>query len=251
MAKHWLAWCLAQLGRFQEAGTRAEQTLRIAESIDHPYSLVAGHRAIGFVHLLRGRVEMAVPSLERALEICRTVQLSIMFDGTASALGYAYVLGGRLGEGISLLAHAVQDPASTGTGYHSLFLGRLSEAYLLAGRVEEAVAVAERALALSRECGEHGNEAWVLRLLGEIAGHRDPPDAEAAENHYRTALALASERDMHPLVAHCHFGLGNLYQRTRNDERAREHLTSAVTMNREMDMGIYLEGAEAKPRPAS
>ena len=52
---------------------------------------------------------------------------------------------------------------------------------------------------------------------------------------------------MRPLVAHCHFGLGKLYRRTGNDERAREHLTSAVTMYREMDMGIYLKGAEAKP----
>jgi hypothetical protein len=38
------------------------------------------------------------------------------------------------------------------------------------------------------------------------------------------------------------------FKRTRNDERAREHLTSAVTMYREMDMGFYLEQAEAKPR---
>src|SRR5439155_19188227 len=47
MAAHWLAWCLAQLGRFQEGRARAEQALRIAASIAHPYSLVAGHRAVG------------------------------------------------------------------------------------------------------------------------------------------------------------------------------------------------------------
>jgi hypothetical protein len=33
VAKHWLAWCLAQLGRFPDGVARAEQALRIAESI--------------------------------------------------------------------------------------------------------------------------------------------------------------------------------------------------------------------------
>jgi class 3 adenylate cyclase/tetratricopeptide (TPR) repeat protein len=250
MVKHWLAWCLAQLGRFQEGVTRAEQTLRIAESIEHPYSLVAGHRAIGFVHLLRGEVEAAIPSLERALDICQTAKLSLLFDGTASALGYAYALAGRLADGISLLGQAVQHPSSTGTSYHSLFLSRLSEAYSMAGRAEEAFAVAERALALSRECGEHGHEAWVLRLLGEIAAHRDPLDAEAAERHYREALALASRLGMRPLVAHCHLGFGKLSRRTGKEEQAREHVTTAATLYREMDMGSYLEQAEAELGPA-
>jgi tetratricopeptide (TPR) repeat protein len=245
MAAHWLAGCLAQLGRFQEGAGRAEQALRIAESMDHPYSLVTGHRAIGFVNLLRGELETAIPSLERALDICQTARLPLLFDGTASALGYAYALTGRLAAGISLLDQAVQHPASTGTMNRSLFMSRLSEAYSMVGRVEEAVALADRALALSRECGEHGNEAWVLRLLGEIAVHHDPPDAEAGEHHYSAALALATALGMRPLAAHCHLGLGKLYRRTSDRAKAAEHLTTASALYRELDMGFWLEKAEA------
>jgi tetratricopeptide (TPR) repeat protein len=245
MATQWLALCLAQLGRFPEAVARAEQALRIAESMDHPYSLVVGHRAVGFVHLLMGKLETAVPPLERALDICQTAKLSVVFDGTASALGYAYALAGRLTDGIALLAQAVQHPAATGTEYHSLFVSRLSEAYVMVGRVEEAVAAAERALVLSRESIERGNEAWVLRLLGEIAARRDPLDAEAAEQHYGKALALAAELGMRPLVAHCHFGLAAIYRATGRVEQAREHVRTAATMYRDMDMGCYLEQAEA------
>jgi len=47
-----------------------------------------------------------------------------------------------------------------------------------------------------------------------------------------------------PLVAHCHAGLGRLYQRTTKREQAREHLTTATTMYREMDMRFWLERAE-------
>ena len=47
---------------------------------------------------------------------------------------------------------------------------------------------------------------------------------------------------MRPLVAHCHLGLGKLYRRTGKREEAREHLTTATTMYREMDMAL-LAGA--------
>jgi hypothetical protein len=57
---------------------------------------------------------------------------------------------------------------------------------------------------------------------------------------------VAAELGMRPLVAHCHLGLGKLYQRTGNREEAREHLTTATTMYREMDMRFWLEKAAAQ-----
>jgi hypothetical protein len=52
---------------------------------------------------------------------------------------------------------------------------------------------------------------------------------------------------MRPLVAHCHLGLGKLSQRTGKREQA-DHLTTATTMYRKMDMGFWLEQAEAEMR---
>jgi hypothetical protein len=48
-----------------------------------------------------------------------------------------------------------------------------------------------------------------------------------------------------PLVAHCHLGLGKLYSPTGDGVKAQEHLTTATTMYREMDMTFWLEKAEA------
>ena len=48
---------------------------------------------------------------------------------------------------------------------------------------------------------------------------------------------------MHPLAAHCPFGLGKLYRRTGEREQALEHLTTATTMYREMGMTYWLEKA--------
>ena len=106
------------------------------------------------------------------------------------------------------------------------------------------MAWAGRALEACRQSGARGSEAHAQHLLGDIATHPDRFDAESGEAHYRQALALAEPRGMRPLVAHCHLGLAKLYQRTDKREQAREHLTTATTMYREMDMRFWLEQAE-------
>jgi hypothetical protein len=50
---------------------------------------------------------------------------------------------------------------------------------------------------------------------------------------------------MRPLVAHCHLGLGKLYRRTGNRQQVQEHLATATTMFREMDMGFWMAQAKA------
>jgi tetratricopeptide (TPR) repeat protein len=122
----------------------------------------------------------------------------------------------------------------------------LGEAYVLADRLEDALALAERALSLAREGGQRSYEASALRLVGEVTAHRDIP--EYADGHYCDALALAEELGMRPLVAHCHLGLGKLYRRTGKREQAQEHLTTATTMYRGMGMTYWLEKAEAEMR---
>jgi hypothetical protein len=78
---------------------------------------------------------------------------------------------------------------------------RDGRAYLLADQVENARACAERAVMLARRRGERGDEAWALRLLGEIASHHARPDVPTATAHYDAAMPLASELEMPLLVA--------------------------------------------------
>jgi tetratricopeptide (TPR) repeat protein len=116
---------------------------------------------------------------------------------------------------------------------------------MLAGRLEEAQALAERALTLSRAHQERGHQAYALHLLGDIAAHHEPPQVEQAEAHYRQALALAEELGMRPLQAHCHLGLGTLYATIGQQEQARAELSAAIGLYRAMDMTFWLPQTEA------
>jgi tetratricopeptide (TPR) repeat protein len=129
---------------------------------------------------------------------------------------------------------------------HSRAAAHLGEAYLLAGRGQDALAATTRAVQLAHEGGERGAEAHALRLLGEIAYRSDPPEIEAAEGYYQRAMALSEELEMRPLVAKCQLGLGRLYHRVGKPQRGQEHVAAAMRMFREMDMGFWLERAEAE-----
>jgi hypothetical protein len=76
--------------------------------------------------------------------------------------------------------------------------------------------------------------------------HRDNPNVEKAEVYYREALTLAEHLGMRPLAAHCYFAVGTLYRGTGKRQQAQEHLTTATTMYRDMDMRFWLEQAEAE-----
>ena len=176
--------------------------------------------------------------------LCQDADLPLYFPRIAAPLGAAYTLGGRVADAVPLLTQALEQTTATEmVAYQALCSLPLGEAQLLAGRLEEAHALAERALALAREHQERGNQAYALRLLGEIAAHREPPEVEQAEAHYRQALALADELGMRPLLAHCHRGLGMLYT-DRRPEQARTELSTAIEMYRAMEMTFWLERTE-------
>ena len=208
--------------------------------------MIHAYLGVGFLSLRQRDLSRAIPVLERGLDLCRVYNIRLWFPETASALGCAYACAGRVAEALPLLEQAEQSGAAMGTmGGQSLRVGYVSEAYLLAGRMQEAVQLAGRALDLARAHKERGHEAWALRLLGEIAAHQAPPEIEPAEHHYQQALALAEELGMRPLQAHCHRGLGTLYAKTGQREQARAELTTAIELYRAMDMTFWLPQAEA------
>ncbi len=59
---------------------------------------------------------------------------------------------------------------------------------------------------------------------------------------------MAAELEMRPLVAHVHFDLGRLFRKAGRHEQARQHLTSAATLYREMEMPFWLDQAESEMR---
>ena len=238
----WLVHVLVARGEFAEGIVRGEEGVQIAETVDEPFSLIGAYRGLGYLYLRKGDFNEAIRFLERSHELSRACNIRSFIPGILSYLGYAHALSGRLTHGLSFYEQWFEQCASIGdfSGYAES-LANVSEIYRLANREADAIQAANQALDFAREHNRRPQEAWALMALGEIAAHRDPPDTEEAETHYRQAVALANQLGMRPVVAHCHLGFGTLYGRVGKPEQAREHLATAAMMYREMGMGFWLE----------
>jgi class 3 adenylate cyclase/tetratricopeptide (TPR) repeat protein len=245
VARVWLAFCAAEHGDFRTAHELGEEAQRIGRTVDRPWTLLEGYWAVGHISLLQGKLEQAIAALEAAVQACETWRIPLLFPHSASFLGQAYVLAGRPAEAQPLLERAIGQMGVLGNDMHRVAtVLALGEAHLVAGDRDRAHARAQEGLALSQAQGARGGEARAWRLLGEIASSADPPDREQAESHYGQALALAEELGMRPLVAHCHRGLGTLYQKLGRDDEAAGELATAIEMYRAMEMTFWLEQAE-------
>jgi DNA-binding NtrC family response regulator/tetratricopeptide (TPR) repeat protein len=241
----WLARCHAELGTFAEGRALEDEGLRIAEAVDDAGSLMYASFGVGLLALRQGDLPHALPCLEQAMAICQRADFPALFPLFASALGAAYTLAGRVTDAVPLLTQALEQSAATERVIHETPCRlRLGEAQLQAGHLEEASALAEGALAGARQRQERGHQAYALRLLGDIAVQREPPNCEAAETCYCQALALAEALEMRPLQAHCHRGLGTLYATTGQQEQARTALATAIAMYQSMDMTFWLPETE-------
>jgi len=244
LCRVFLVMCFAETGEFTEAIEYGKDAMRIAHEIDHAFGSVYADFGIGFAYLRKEDVGAAIAVLERGLERCRVAHIPVQFPLVASALGLAYVLSGRIAEGTTLLEQAVGQTASKRSSGQAFRLSWLSEAYLRAGRIEEAASDADLALEFSRNYKERGREAWILRQIGKIHARRNPLDVDRIELYYRQALEQANELKMRPLIAHCHLSLGELYAQIDPSDKAQKELSTAIDLYRLMEMRAGLREAE-------
>jgi len=200
--------------------------------------------AASLPHLEQGSFRDAIAFAERGVSVARTWNVRFLLSGVVSLLGSAYRTTGRLAEGLVLLEEGAALIGGLSIGGLASVIA-LGEGYLAAGRIDDAVGVASRVLSAASERKARGDRVDALTLLGEASAARDPIDVQQAEDYFHKALTDADELGMRPAVAHCHAGLGKLYQLTGNRRQAREHLTLATTMYHEMDMQFWLKQAEA------
>ena len=78
----------------------AEEGLRIAESVPHPFSLIAACRSVSGLYLRQGDVQRALPVLERGMALCQDWHILLLLPELAAALGLAYALDGRVAAGL-------------------------------------------------------------------------------------------------------------------------------------------------------
>jgi tetratricopeptide (TPR) repeat protein len=138
LARAFLTRTLAERGEFAEGEAHGHDGIRIAEALEHPFSLIEACLGLAYLHSVKGDLSQAIRLLERAVALSGE-DITIFGPNAMASLGHAHAASGRVGEGISLLKQGLAGQDSVGIGYlHAVSLVQAGVAYLLAGQVEDA-----------------------------------------------------------------------------------------------------------------
>jgi tetratricopeptide (TPR) repeat protein len=245
-SRAWLSYCHAECGAFTDGLAMAEEGLRIAETVQDPFSQIEACYGVSVVYRRQGDMPRAIPMLERAVGLCQEWHIPLFVPRYTAALGLTYALAGRVAAGLALVEQGMQQAVTRGRPRGLTLVGIwLSEAYLLAGRLEEARQRAAQALDLACQHQQRSIQAWALWLLGESTARQAYPEVASATGYYRQALTLAEALGMRPLQAHCHLGLGTLYAQAGQVDSACGALSTAMAMYQAMDMTFWQPRTEA------
>jgi len=240
MSRMYMAQCWAQLGDFEKGLSIAGQAIQIAQESAHPYSLAYATCGLGLLLLIKGEIDTASRTLEHAMGQCQESEIKVLVPQIASYLGFAHALANRFDEAVPLLENAEEETRRIGRkAGQALRVVLHGLASLLAGRVVDAQALAEKALQLAIETMERGHQAWALFLKAVISARGGKKGRYHVQNEFDQALALAKELRMNPLQAYCHLGLNEFYQLQGDMDQAEKEFRLATHLFGQMGMTTW------------
>ena len=184
-----LGWARAVVGALDDAAARAQDVLRLARQIRHPFSLVFGLFLACEIHQERDDPSAVRPLAEELLALAREHSYRFFAAFGLMHSGWARLASGDVPGGLVMMQEGADLFRAIGQRVGLAHRARLAEGRLAAGEVDAALAVIADALEQARETEEHAFVAVHLRLRGEalrLGG--DPAGAELA---LREAVEMA------------------------------------------------------------
>jgi class 3 adenylate cyclase/tetratricopeptide (TPR) repeat protein len=189
----WAAWNLWYLGYADEAVAHAQEGVKLARRLGHPFTVAFTLFWEAAVHWNRRDFAAVLERTEEVLTLGEGNQLPFMlgfgriFHGGARVMTGALSALGEMHEGFTLVAETGTQGGAPGV------LSLFAEAQRSAGRTTEAAGTVATALVLAEQTGQHYCDADLHRLDGDLLLTTGGP-ADEATARYHQALAIAREQ---------------------------------------------------------
>lgn len=238
LSRSMLVLGMAELGDFNGIARIGHEALEMAEKVRNALTLAFVYNFLAMSYLRQGEFKPAISLLEKCNELCHFSEVQSMHSVTVGSLGYAYLLAGEPARGLEALESATIGDKLRASFWPAHPLIMLADVYRAVGEASKAVETVEHALEISGNRGERGFEAWAMLVMAGIKNAARKP--EEAENWYHRAMQQASDLSMRPLLAHCHLGLAGLHLQKGNEKQARLENESALEMYHSLGMTYWL-----------
>jgi predicted ATPase len=191
----WTSWMLWLLGYPDQALSRSQEALTLAQKLSHPYSLGVALFYAAALHRCRREAQL-VQELSAALIALSNQQGFVRFDALGKCMqGWVLAEQGSAEEGIVQLRQGLSTWRTMG-GAQGLphILAMLAEAYGRGGQAEEGLNVLAEALAVVHEFGERHYAAELYRLKGELLRQQAVESASTCTASMETSMVAEAKR---------------------------------------------------------
>jgi class 3 adenylate cyclase/tetratricopeptide (TPR) repeat protein len=237
-AGEWREWCrvvgyigisLVARGDYHRGVAEAQRALDRALELNDQAIIGSNHILLCVTHVLNERMEaLAAAGQEAVKEAERSGEQVILYAGLAFR-GWAR---GRLGHHEAARSDMEQSNA-VGAGLGRLILSdwfavARADIALAAGRIDEALTLAEQAVNVANQIGSIFTEGFAHRVWAQALAAATPPRWDEAEAHLATSVRMLESGEAHLPAAHAHLLWGRLCRDRQDTAAALDHLRRAA-----------------------
>ncbi|MGQ0556123.1 MAG: ATP-binding protein [Nitrospiraceae bacterium] len=228
-ARIMLARTLWILGEVDEVEALAQEAIRMARELEHPFTLAFALATVSWVYsTIRDADKTLVLSAE-AMAISAKYSFEVTLAWATSLHGWALAEKGR-DEGLNQLVNGLSAAQAAGVRLNNAFtLAMLAEVYLRKKRIDEGLAALSAAQKLVRVEGERCWQAELLRLEGELLLEQSEPSVFEAEQCFVEAVKIAQEQHATMFELRAAMSMGKLLKKLNRSDAARSVLQAVCS----------------------
>ena len=225
----YLALALWHLGYPQRALQLSRETIALARTIGHPFTMEYALHHAGWLRQHCQLAEEAQAAADEQIEIA-TEQGFVFWHATGTLYrAGGLLLQGNLGEGLPLLVRGLESYRATGAELAlPYYLSLLGDGYTRGGRFEDAHRTLVEGLDLADKHEDRFQEAELHRLLGELY-LAETDDQARAEKCFHTAIEIARHQQSKAWELRATVSLARLWQRQGSRNEARNALAAVYS----------------------
>ena len=221
------AWSLYFLGYMDQAVTRIQEALQLAQELTDPFNVAGATVNASSIHYLLRDSRAAREQAEAAMTLASDQGFSNILAWGTYVRGWTLTEQGQAEEGIPQIRQGIMALHASGTEIAWPYQGTLlADAYRHVGQWEEGLAVIAEALDVMRKTGEREAEAELYRLRGALTlqGIGKTDDARIlseVETDFQKAIEVARHQEAKSLELRAAMSLARLWQ--QHGKQAEAH----------------------------
>jgi len=219
------AWTLWARGYPDQALRQAQEALRLAEELAHPYTLIAAHQFTAWLHQFRREAQATQRQAEAATPVVRKHGFVQLVAQEQILRGWALAAQGQVEAGLVQMQEGLATWETLGVElYRAYQLLQLADVYGTVGQAEEGLHVLEQARAAIPPQEGRFFEADLARLEGALRLMVSPEKQAEAEACFQQAIDVARRQEAKSLELRAAMSLSRLWQQQGKRAEARELL---------------------------